>query len=132
MYRYTLVRSLACLVGLLFVAAVPGCGQGEHEMTDADYVSSLIGNVGEAADEAETFKAFFLDRVAPEDSQRARYRRCSFDTVAGSLSASGDSASATVIVREISSGEILGEIEWTAEKVGDQWKLKSAPMPGAK
>ena len=42
---------------------------------------------------------------------------------------SGDSATVTVIVKDATTGEPAGEVQWSMKKINNVWKLKEAPLP---
>jgi hypothetical protein len=50
-------------------------------------------------------------------------------TVVGKPTVSGTTATAKVRVDPASGGATVGEVEWTFEKEGEKWKIKSAPLP---
>ncbi len=121
-------RNVSAVLLSLMIAAT-GCGGGDDDKdrsySDEEKVSGVI-DISDVVSKPEEFKAAFVDGAAPEDA--TLYKGHSF--AASDASVSGDSATITVVIRKVSTGKIVGEKDWTAQKVGDSWKLKSAPMPG--
>jgi hypothetical protein len=116
------------LAPLLLIVAAHGCRRDERQWTDADQIWGLVANMSEVAADAKGFQSFFVDGTAPDESQRLRYKRGGY-AIASGPKVSGSSATMTVTVSNAATGEELGKMEWTAEKVGDAWKLKEAPLP---
>ena len=112
---------------LFFLAVAVGCGGAKPEVTQRHRVSGIVSGLDDAATDPETFRAMFVDGAAPDETQRSRYAKYSYGTKSPEVS--GNSAVATVAIREATTGKVLGEKEWTAEKVGGKWKLTSAPLP---
>lgn len=112
----------------LLVVVAQGCGQGEPTMTETERVSGLVVNLSDVAADPQQFKSLFVEGAAPAESQRLWLSKHNCD--ATSVKISGNSASIAVVARDVGTGKVLGEAQWTAEKVGEQWKLKSAPLPG--
>ncbi|HUT10719.1 MAG TPA: hypothetical protein VMY42_09500 [Thermoguttaceae bacterium] len=75
----------------------------------------------------EDFPGFFAPDSVPSDTQRQRYDGYLFK--ATSVSIDGNSATATVQFEDLSTHTVVGEQEWTAVKIGADWKLKTAPPP---
>jgi len=111
---------------LLLPCLPTGCG-GQPAATSDQMLRGLVSSVPGAAREAGSFQYLFVEGEAPKDAQRPRYTKCSFEIKSSSIS--GDAATITVVVRAVKDNKELGETEWTAAKVGSEWKLKSAPLP---
>ena len=111
---------------LLLPLWLAGCG-GNPAVTKDQMLLGLVSSVQGAAREAGAFQWLFVAGEAPKDAERARYTKYSFEIKSSSVS--GDAATITVVVRDLKDNKELGETEWTAAKVGNEWKLKSAPLP---
>jgi len=116
---------LAAMLLMPFLLA--GCG-GTPVATSDQMLHGLISAVHGAAFQAGQFQVLFVEGEAPKDAQRLRYTKYNFEIKSSSVS--GDAATITVVVRDLKDNKELGETEWTAAKVGNEWKLKSAPLPG--
>ncbi len=136
------VRANVCVfdafgaVALLLLATLAGCGGSSNlELNDAVRIGIVVSNVSEAVTSpaAERFERLFAEGVAPPVAERAKYGPPLQFNVEGEPEVSGDSATFSVkVVRdEPNAAEpvAVGQVEWTAVKVGDQWKLKTAPLP---
>lgn len=138
-YRNTTNRRLpaaGCWTALLACIVIAGC-VGEIEvdrnatLSDADLVAELVSNMSQACGTPGEFKAIFVAGAAPDESQRSRYSPYLYD--APDADVSGENATAMVRVEKMMDDSLVGEVEWEAVKVGDEWKLKKAPLPaGAK
>jgi hypothetical protein len=123
------------LAAALFLPA-GGCGGGNTmpgTAPDDQKIRGLIPSVRESAENAVRFKKVFVDGAAPGEAERPRYHKYAFE-IKPPASISGDEATITVAVRKIvatGEGEIVGEAEWTAVRSGEEWKLKTAPLPAA-
>ena len=42
---------------------------------------------------------------------------------------SGDSATVTVLVKSVKTGDPVGEVEWSMARVDKVWRLTAAPLP---
>jgi hypothetical protein len=124
----TLVFSAAAL--LLLAGGCGGSGAMPKKAPDDQMLRGLIPSVRESAETAARFKTAFVEGAAPGDAERQRYFKYAYE-IKPPVSFSGDEATVTVAVRSVASQEIVGEAQWTAVKSGDEWKLKSAPLPAA-
>jgi len=112
---------------LLLLAVVAGCPKAERErpttFPDKGQVEALVLNLNP---DPEEFPRFFTDDAVPSDSRREQYGEYSLKPT--SVSVDGESATVTVEFQD-ENGTVVGEQEWTAVKVGDEWRLKTAPLP---
>jgi hypothetical protein len=121
-------RTIFLAAMLLAPLWLAGCG-GSPAATKDQMLLGLVSSVPGAAREAGAFQCLFVEGEAPKDAQRARYAKYSFEIKSSSVS--GDAATITVVVKDRAGNNTLGEAEWTAAKAGNEWKLKSAPLPDA-
>jgi hypothetical protein len=119
-------RTILFAAMLLLPLWLAGCG-GSPAATSDQMLRGLISAVHGAAFQTGSFQALFVAGEAPKDAERARYTKYTFEIKSSSVS--GDAATITVVVRDLKDNKELGETEWTAAKVGNEWKLKSAPLP---
>jgi hypothetical protein len=129
-------QTIALLAAAWLLVMAGGCGGDALPKVKEDQkLRGLIPAVRESAESAARFKTIFVEGAVPADAELPRYRKYAYEINA--MNASGDEATVTVAVRSIpsgkkvGSGEIVGEVEWTAVKSGDEWKLKNAPLPAA-
>lgn len=121
---------LLALVVVVF--AVPGCWSNgsngppalDFGSEDGKKIAELVSDLNEAKATAQRFKALF---VAPAPPNWAAYETLNFDVV-GKPKVDGTQATATVKIRSDADQAEKGEKEWTFAKVGDAWKIKSAPV----
>ncbi len=64
-----------------------------------------------------------------EPSKEALQRYTAYRYQAKQPVQNGDSAKVTVVVKDAKTGQPAGEVQWSATKVGDVWKLTDAPLP---
>ena len=118
------------IIGLL---AVTGCSRSAKQdgppVQDTAVLRNLVTQMGDASRGSDSFKAFFAkDAAVPADAERVKYSSLYFNSV-GDASIKGDSAVVKVRVTNDESSTPLGQVDWTFVKEGEQWKLKSAPLP---
>ncbi len=124
-------RTQRALSLALLVVAV-GCGQVEQDdSSEAGQVSLLISEVADAATKEQSLQALFAATAKPDKKQRQQYARFSYRPLETPVLA-GDRATIKVRVRHARNDAEAGEMEWTAIKEGDAWKLEQAPLPSAK
>lgn len=117
-------KALSLLFLTLFIT---GCGQKKSELPDMGgddgrAVATLIEDINDAISSQKKLKELFAaDAKLPE---LAKLKGCMFSVV-GKPTMSGTSATAKV---KIEKGGQASEQEWTFEKVGDKWKIKTAPL----
>ena len=118
-----------------------GCG-GETAMPGsepAEKVAAVVTSLNDAAGDETAFSTFFVDGNAPED--RSSYYSAAIELI-GVPEVNGDDATAMVRISKsaieaegqgaLKTEEVGdGEVTWTLTKVGEEWKLKDAPLPGA-
>ncbi len=120
-----------------FMVCISGCGgsgatiQDNPDLTD---LNNLVGMAGST--DGEGWEALFVEGAAPAD--KTPYTDPIFALPAvPKVNISGDTAEIEVLM--LTAGpdtdgdgvpdEIETTLTWTAQKVGDVWKLKSAPLP---
>lgn len=126
------VRRLAVSVPVLALAFAFGCGGSDAQQrldmggADGDQISSLIEEVNEAVGNPKKLDTLFVKGSKPADPKK--FAKCGY-SIAGKPSLSGATGTAKVRVDPAGGGQKLGDVEWTFEKEGDKWKIKSAPLP---
>ncbi len=127
-----LLRQWLLIPLFLASACLLGCGGDADSKpldmggADGDQISSLIEEVNEAVGNPKKLEALFVKGSKPADSKKMT--KCSFSIV-GKPSVSGSTGTAKVRIDPAGGGQTLGEPEWSFEKDGDTWKIKSAPLP---
>jgi hypothetical protein len=122
----------APLEGWILLAAIlaGGCGSGKPQTvvdTEESLAKQVVSSVSEHKLDAEKFGALFVEGTAPDDATRKRFEP--YMCYAVSTDVSGNSATADVQFEVLATGELLGPFQWTLEKVGEQWKVKSIALP---
>lgn len=116
------------LFGCLFST---GCGSGgalEPELGDYERLLMDSGWAAEAEEGTEAFNNVFVDGATLHEDRSlyAQYRLRLESDEAGP-----ESGTRILHVRVLSgdSPEEIGQVEWTAVQVGEEWKIKEAPLP---
>ena len=131
---FAVLGSLALLLGVTLAGCSDSDPTGEN-VSDVGLARSLVFSLGDAADDtgAKRFESLFVEGAAPKPADRSQYGEPLVFRLQGEPEASGDNeAILTVeVLRSVpnADSEVVGEVKWTAVKAGDQWKLKSAPLP---
>jgi hypothetical protein len=107
-----------------------GCGGADVKPLDmggpdGDKISALIEEVNEGIGSAKEVESLFVKGTKPDTRKMGKFGY----TVVGKPTVSGTTATAKVRVDPASGGATVGEVEWTFEKEGEKWKIKSAPLP---
>ena len=77
--------------------------------------------------ERELIKLQFVPGSEPSKELLARYADYHYEGKPPVVS--GDSATVTVVVKDVKTGNPVGEVQWSLVKVNDRWKFKDAPLP---
>jgi hypothetical protein len=112
--------------GILLILVVQGCGSPappSYGSEDGKKIALLIEDLNEKKGNTVESKKLFVSVPA----NLVRLGQFSFD-VKGSPSVTGTTATATLAVRT-EGGEDKGQQQWTFEKVGENWRIKTAPLP---
>ncbi len=114
---------LALLMGL------SGCSSNPSSIDlggdEGKKVAGVIEELNEVKNNSKKAEAFF---VSKENLPPAKRLNQYTYYVAGQPSINGSNATCKVLI-EMANGNPVGEQEWTFEKVSEQWKIKSAPVP---
>jgi hypothetical protein len=128
MIRFTL--SISVIVSLL-LTSVAGWG-GSGSVAGPDYGSEEGRKIAEFVDyfndykaDANKFKKAFAGK-AP--SNWKEYEPLRYEVKVGSPKVDGTNATATVNIYNESNHEVIATKEWTFTKVGEEWKIKDAPL----
>jgi hypothetical protein len=114
-------------VGLMI--AVAGCSRGIKEGFHPSEETKMIMPIGSLSDlgtRPDRIAQLFAPGAAPAEPELARFAKYAF--FAGKPKASGDEAQVPVTIKEAGTDKIVAEKEWTVVRVGEEWKLKSAPL----
>ena len=120
-----------CAIVLLTFSTLAGCGgpaDGPGEATDEINLSGLVSSVAGLAGNPDPaqFESLFAAGAAPQD--REPYRSLSLMCDASSVDFDGEEATATVTVEDMNE-KVLGEVQWSFVKEGEEWKIKTARLP---
>lgn len=116
------------ILAVAFVTS--GCGSGQPQIvanTEESLVKQAVSAVAEYKRDAKQFRTLFAEGAAPDEAARNRFEPYMF--YAASADVSGNTATADVQFEVLATGELLGPVQWTLEKVGEKWKVKTFAMP---
>ena len=124
LYRFCFLGLSVFTLGL-FLA---GCGSSTRTIDmggeDGIGVAALVEEMNDAKGIANTQDPLFVSPVGKLTKEYARYDYF----VLGQPAVTGSSAICKVSIQK-ADGTVAGEKEWTFEKTGAKWKIKSAPLP---
>lgn len=111
----------------LLTAFLFGCGDKKSELPDMGgddgrAVAELVEEMSDATSNTKKLNKLFANGSKPPEL--SKLKGCMFYIV-GKPTVSGTSAEAKV---KIDKGAQSSEKDWTFEKVGDKWKIKTAPL----
>jgi hypothetical protein len=114
---------LAALMSLLLV----GCGEEKPKSPelggeDGMAIARCIEDLGDSTNSAKKLSDLFIAGSKPPEL--AKLKGCMFSIV-GKPSLNGTTATAKVKIEKDSKSS---EQDWTFEKVGNTWKIKTAPL----
>jgi hypothetical protein len=122
-------RLWVCCLLLLCIETFIGCGarpETDAPSTHTEFVN-LVDTMIDTTRQPSKFKACFAEGAAPRDADRLKYEKLIAMASPDAL-VEGDTARFNVSFQDPSGKEIANK-EWTAVKVNEEWKLKSAPLP---
>jgi len=104
----------------------------EPDSTDNGKIRLLVSRFADDWINVAKTEAIFTSGAAPPDEQRKRYGDLAFGYVEDSLTHIGENdVSFQVDFVKFGTGEPVSTETWTAVKEGEDWKLKTAPLPPA-
>lgn len=115
----------------ILTSLMMGCEVGGRQQvsTSEDMSARLaISNISDNMGNPEKFRALFVEGSAPDEATRKRFEAYEFSAVKVSVT-DNNTATAQMELTDNATAEILDPIEWTLEKVGGVWKIKTSPLP---
>jgi hypothetical protein len=114
---------------LLCLAALVGCGARAETMAPSSHTEfvNLVDTMVDSVRAPSKFKACFAAGAEPPLAERKKYEKHILVT-SPEATVEGDTARFNVSFQDQAGKEVANK-EWTAIKVIDEWKLKSAPLP---
>jgi hypothetical protein len=121
-------------VFLLFGLLTVGCGGSESSnksgldlgSQEANAIGTLLDDFADMGSNPKKAEQLFVKGSKPADLKP--FAKYSYSLV-GKPSVSGSTGTCKIRIDVLKSGEKVGEQEWTFEKDGDKWQVKSAPLP---
>lgn len=122
----------AAVVGSLLLAwttLLSGCTPSDEEYASSEEsaVKEAVSNFPGPRRIVEGRKSLFVDGSALDEETRKRF--APFMPSVSAVSISENVATIDIELEELATGEIIGPVKWTLEKVEDQWKIKTCPFP---
>jgi hypothetical protein len=102
----------------------------DPDISTGELVEMLIDAVDDFSHhpkEVDRIKQLFIPGSEPSKEALARYSDYHYEGKPPVVS--GDSATVTVTLKDVKTGNPVGEVQWTLVKVNKGWKFKDAPLP---
>jgi len=121
---FKLTQIVPLVAGCLFFV---GCSEAPSGPPTGDIamIESFVTEVPDRATSKKLWQETFSSGSAPEDSDAYKMLQIEPQDV----SVEGTSATVKVEITSADSPSPSEPLEWTLEKSGEDWKLKSAPIP---
>jgi hypothetical protein len=117
--------ALALLAGLVGCRGADAPAPPGYGSEDGQQIARLVDELNEAKPDPGKLKKLYPGAPAGATKQYDPYRY----EVTGQPAVSGDTATAQIRIVKDTDGQERGTKEWTFEKVGGAWKVKTAPLP---
>lgn len=114
------------------VLLAAGCGGGssvflpDYGSEEGLKIAQMVSIFNDAKASPSKFKTMFAD--APPAAAKA-FDKYLYEVEVGSPRVTGSTATATVRLLKEADNSLVTTKEWTFSKVGDAWKIKTAPLP---
>ena len=102
------------------------CAFGCKKSIEVQNITSMVAVVADAASSDDALPKIFAEDALPPPEERDRLASFSYAPV-GAARIKGETATIKVRVRK--DDKEVGQMEWAFVRQGEQWKLKSAPLP---
>ena len=117
-------------LALLTVLFAAGCGSSAVPMPDYGSdeglkIAQLVSEFNDTRGAPAKFKKMFA--AAPPAALKA-FEKYVYEVEVGSPRVEGTTATATVRLLKEADNSVVTTKEWTFSKVGDGWKIKTAPL----
>ncbi|HYH67062.1 MAG TPA: hypothetical protein VD866_20370 [Urbifossiella sp.] len=119
-------------LALLTVLFAAGCGSSAIPMPDYGSdeglkIAQLVSEFNDTRGAPAKFKTMFA--AAPPAAGLKAYEKYVYEVEVSSPRVDGTTATATVRLLKEADNSLVTTKEWTFAKVGDAWKIKTAPLP---
>ena len=106
-----------------------GCESGstQYQSGEAAAVQEAVSEFPDSAADLGEKVGVFVEGAAPDAAGMKPFE--AYSPSAKKVTITGNTAIAEVEFEVIATGEILPPKEWTLEKVGEEWKIKTYPGP---
>ena len=121
------------LVFLLPGMLTLGCDRpppADPDVATSTRILMFVNDIDDRAqnpNERELIKLQFVPGSEPSKELLARYADYHYEGKPPVVS--GNSATVTVTLKDVKTGNPVGEVQWTLVKVNKGWKFKDAPLP---
>ena len=125
-----LQRSMFRVLVFASVAVTLGCGGSSATKEDTKRLVDLVTEVADGISTKQGMAEIFAtSAVVPQKkAEQEQYFSKQFYTTKKEIRVNGDTATISVHVAD-RTGNLLGDVEWTALRENGRWKLSSIPLP---
>ena len=115
------------LLSVVCLAFAFGCmGPAEWTPGDQELIRETVANISDARANSAGLAGLFTEDALPDKQWLQQTEKRSF--VVEDVKVNGDTATLNVTIENYF-GEVLGNQNWTCQKIDDKWKISAAPLP---
>jgi hypothetical protein len=125
------MHKLILLLSALSTGLLAGCGDGDVAAPPAEehLIRTLVSQTAEFQADPRRFASCLAEGSNADEALRNKLKGLMAKMDRATIDDSGTSATASVLFEVLQTGDQLGPVEWTLEKTGDQWKVKTLAIP---
>ena len=90
---------------------------------------TLVGHTAEWQADPRRFASCLAEGASVDEALRKKLKGLMTRLDRATIDSAGTTATASVLFEVLATGDQLGPVEWTLEKSGDQWKVKTLVIP---
>ena len=125
------MNKLILFVCALSAGLLAGCGKGgtSAPLAEEHLMRNVVGHTAEWQADPRRFASCLAEGASVDEAQRKKLKGLMARLDRATLDDAGATATASVLFEVLATGDQLGPVEWTLEKTGDQWKVKTLAIP---